>query len=204
VPDRSGPKLERLLAAAASLMARRGFAQTSIRNVARETGFSLAGMYYYFQNKEDLLYQIQHRTFSSLLEIQERTLTGTPQAEQRLRLLVQNHLEYFTNHFNELKVCTFELQSLQDERYRTIEALRRRYFRCLAQVIRDILEPAADDPQADRGVRHHTLFIFGMLNWIFMWYDRRRDAPVQELGEEMLGLILNGLRGERDRPAARS
>jgi AcrR family transcriptional regulator len=217
---RSEEKLELLLSTAARLMAELGYAQTSIRKVASETGLSLAGMYYYFENKEDLLFQIQHRTFSALLAEQERALEedGTP--EQKLRRLLRNHLAYFTAHGDELKVCTFELHSLQDARYRTIESLRRRYFRCLAGVISEVFGPAAPGAtaraavpgaasgatagaaiRADREalIRHHTLFIFGMLNWIFMWFDPERDAPVERLGDEMLALVMRGLAGARVR-----
>jgi hypothetical protein len=37
------------------------------------------------------------------------------------------------------------------------------------------------------------LFVFGMLNWIFMWYDPERDQPVERLGDEMVDLLLGGL-----------
>ena len=192
----SGNKRERLLTTAASLMAKQGYGRTSIRNVARETGFSLAGMYYYFENKEDLLFQIQHRTFASLLEVQERAMAEKGDAEQKLKRLVGNHLSYFTHHFSELKVCTFELDSLHDERYRTIEALRRRYFACVAEVIADIMGRPTGESAPDPLVRRHTLFVFGMLNWIFMWFDPERDTPVEELGNEMVAMILHGLRAD--------
>jgi AcrR family transcriptional regulator len=180
-------------------MARQGYAQTSIRNVAAKTGFSLAGMYYYFENKEDLLYQIQHRTFSSLLAEQEQSLTDGHDPEEKLRRLVRNHLSYFTSHASELKVCTFELQSLQGERYQSVEGLRRRYFRLLVEVIAEIAGIENGAASSDRLVRHHALFVFGMLNWIFMWFEPERDGPVEKLGDEMIALVLDGLRGDRGR-----
>jgi Tetracyclin repressor-like, C-terminal domain len=42
--------------------------------------------------------------------------------------------------------------------------------------------------------RHATLFVFGMLNWVFMWYDPARHGRLEQIGEEMLALILNGLK----------
>lgn len=192
---RSGEKLEHLLAAAADLMARQGYDQTSIRHVARETGFSLAGMYYYFENKEDLLYQIQHRTFASLLEEQERAMAEDGKPDEKLRRLLRNHLSYFTRHFNELKVCTFELQSLQGDRYRTIERLRRRYFRCTAEVVGEMMGLEGRQIDRNRSVRHHTLFIFGVLNWIFMWFDPERDGPAEKLCDEVISMVLHGLVG---------
>jgi TetR/AcrR family transcriptional regulator len=186
-------KLERLLSAAAELMARQGYDQTSIRDVGRETGFSLAGMYYYFKSKEDLLYQIQDRTFSSLLVSQEEIGSQEVRADARLRLLVGNHLAFFDRHQNEMKICTFELQSITGERYQEIEEIRRRYYRIMAATVREILGKEMPRSRRDRLVRHYTLFLFGMLNWVFMWFDGKRDGSVKRLGDEMTDLVLNGL-----------
>ena len=190
---RTAPKLDHLLTTSAGLMARQGFSQTSIRNVASETGFSLGGMYYYFKNKEDLLFQIQQRTFGALLEIQQSALREGGSPEDCLRRLVRNHLEYFTEHFNELKVCTFELESLQGPRFAAIAELRRRYYQCLAEVVARLKGWDASETADSEQVRHITLFIFGMLNWVFMWFNPERDGPVDNLCEEMITLILNGL-----------
>ena len=193
--SRSSLKMEQLLTAAANLMAREGYDHTSIRDVARESGFSLAGMYYYFQSKEDLLFKIQHRTFGSLLEEQERSCRGGGTAEEKLRRLIQNHLSFYTKHFNEMKICTFELQSLSGERYREIEQLRRRYYKIAAEIVGEILDSADRPGGGETDIRHYTLFIFGMLNWIFSWFDPKRDAPVEDLGDRLLNLALYGLRG---------
>ncbi len=187
---RQGPKRERLLSVAAGLMADRGFAQTTMRDVARETGFSLAGMYYYFENKDDLLFQIQQRSFSSLLVEQEAAVACDDDPEDKLRRLVGNHLAHFTRNASELKVCTFELQTLEEDRYELIADLRRRYFACMATVLGELMG------ESDEGVvRRHTLLVFGMLNWIFMWYEPERDGAVATLGEEMIDLIRGGLPG---------
>ncbi len=193
-------KLERLLTTAAALIARKGYEQTAIRDVGRETGVSLPGMYYYFRSKEDLLFQIQHRTFSSLLEAQQAEFAVPEPPESKLRRLIMGHLAFYARHPNEMKVCTFELESVRDEAYREIESLRRRYYRLVASVIEAVLaRDGRHEPGSLRG-RHPTLFVFGMLNWIFMWYDPNRDGPVERLGEEMADLVLHGLAGAKEAP----
>ena len=194
---RSGPRLELILSSAATLMARNGYGQTSIRDVARETGLSLAGMYYYFKSKEDLLYKIQHRTFASLLEEQEEVVSGVTDARERLRRLIRNHLSFYTRHFNEMKICTFELHSLTENRYRDVEELRRRYFRITAGIVGEILDGDRHSGDREAEARHYTLFIFGMLNWIFMWFDPERDAPLEDLSDRLIHLALHGLSGSR-------
>lgn len=193
---RTEDKLEKLLTVAASLMAERGYDQTTIRDVGRETGFSLAGMYYYFKGKEDLLAQIQKRTFASLLEEQEREMEIDGGPSDRFRRLVKNHLSFFTRHMNELKVCTYELESVKGEQYREIETLRRNYFKLTADVVGDLIGKKGNKKDRETRIRHTTLFVFGMLNWVFMWFENRRDGPADRVADEMVDLVLNGVAGK--------
>jgi len=190
-------KLDALLAAAAALIAERGFEATSMRDLSRAMGVSLAGLYHYADSKEELLYKIQFRTFASLLSSQHEVAEqpGTP--EERLRRLVVGHLAFFTNHPNELKVCTYELESLRGKRYRATEELRRRYYRLMAGVLADLMGEPAGQHAESRASRHTALYIFGMLNWIFMWYSASRHGSIDKIGEEMLDLVLHGVRPQR-------
>ncbi len=185
-------KLDHLLTSAAALIAAKGFEATAIRDVGRKIDASLAGMYYYFASKEDLLYQIQSGTFGALVADQEAAakLPGTP--EERLRRLVAGHLTFFGKHPNEMKVCTFEMESLTGDPYRKVEAIRKRYFRLMAEVVGDLLGgPARKAREAQS--RRITLYLFGMLNWVFMWHDPNKDGPVASLGPEMCDLLLKGI-----------
>lgn len=188
-------KLDALLTGAAALIAEKGFEATSMRDVSGAVGVSLAGLYHYFESKEELLYQIQYRTFASLLAAQEETvaLPGTP--EERLRRLVIGHLDFFTSHPNELKVCTYEIESLQGEHFHTTEGLRRRYYRLMSHVLAELIGDPTDAGLESRASRHAALYVFGMLNWIFMWYDPARHGGVAEIGDEMIDLVLHGVRG---------
>ncbi|HXI20977.1 MAG TPA: TetR/AcrR family transcriptional regulator [Gemmatimonadales bacterium] len=190
-------KRDHLLTRAAALFAEQGYEATSLRDVSQAVGVSLAGLYHYFTSKEDLLYQVQYRTFASLLQAQEEVAALPGTAEDRLRRLVIGHLGFFTRHPNELKACTYELESLKGDLYLTIEDLRRRYYHLFTMVVAELKHGSVSGAPETRKDRHATLFIFGMLNWIFMWYDPARHGPVEQIGEEMLDLMLNGLRPPR-------
>lgn len=200
-PARRGParreattqKLDAVLAAAASLIAEKGFEATSMRDVAGALEVSLAGLYHYFKSKEDLLYQIQYKTFASLLAAQEEAsaLPGSP--DERLRRLVVGHLAFFTSHPAELKVCTYEIESLSGDRYHTTEGLRRRYYRLMSHALAELMGEMSDIGGESRASRHAALYVFGMLNWIFMWYDPARHGDVRKIGDEMIDLVLHGI-----------
>jgi AcrR family transcriptional regulator len=192
-------KLDQLLARSAELIAEKGFEAMSMRDVSAAVGASLAGLYHYFESKEDLLYQLQHRTFGSLLESQEAIAAQPGTAEERFRRLLIGHLAFFAAHSKEHQACTFELKSLTGERYETVEALRRRYYRLMTSVVVELRDGGGKRATESRKARHATLFIFGMLNWVFMWYTPERYGSVEQIGNEMLDLVLNGLRVTGDR-----
>jgi AcrR family transcriptional regulator len=187
-------KLDELLMKAASLIARKGFEATSMRDLAKAIDASLAGLYHYFSSKEDLLFQLQYRTFEALLEQQQAVAAepGTP--EERFARLITGHLQFYSRHRNELKACTFELESLTGKPYETVEAIRRRYYRLMTSVVADVIGGPSSNGKETRKSRHATLFLFGMLNWIFMWYEPSRHGTVEQIGQEMQELVLDGLR----------
>lgn len=187
-------KLDHLLTKAAALIAKKGFEAMTMRDLSQEIDVSLAGLYHYFSSKEDLLYQLQYRTFLRLHEEQEQLSAepGTP--EERFRRMLVGHLSFHARHTNELKACTFELESLSGEPYERVEAIRRRYYELMTGVVAAVINGRPNGTRPSRESRHKTLFIFGMLNWIFMWYDPARHGPVENIGKEMYDLVLNGLR----------
>ncbi len=186
-------KADALLRAAAEVIAEKGFEGTSLRDVGRRLGVSLGGMYYYFSSKDDLLFQIQYRTFESLLDSQQRLASAGGTPTERLHQLLVGHLAFFERHPAEMKICTYELESLEGDRFDRVLEIRRRYYRVVAAVVSELAGGPARKSRESSHSRHLTLFIFGMLNWAFMWYQRDKDGSVEALGEEMVNLLLHGI-----------
>jgi AcrR family transcriptional regulator len=187
-------KLDRLLMKAAGLIAEKGFAAMSMRDLQASLGVSLAGLYHYFSSKDDLLFQLQHRTFSALYAQQQQIAAepGTP--EERFLRLLTGHLQFYSRHAAELKSCTFELESLKGKPYRVVEEIRRRYYRLMTTAIAEVVQGPGAVAGESRQIRHATLFVFGMVNWVYTWYDRSRHGSAEEISREMWELVLNGLK----------
>ena len=188
-------KADSILKGAAALIAEKGFEATAIRDVGRRLEVSLGGMYYHFAGKDDLLYEIQRRTFEGLLAAQTAVAAEPGPADARLGRLLVGHLAFFERHPNEMKVCTYELESLKGDRYDRVLALRRRYYELLAEVVDELTGVRSRSARARSRSRHVTLFIFGMVNWSLMWYRPDRDGPVETIAAEMLALVLRGVSG---------
>lgn len=180
-------KLARILQTAAAIFADKGYHDTSIRDISRATGVSLSGLYYYFRSKEELLFLIQDHCFGTVLENAERLLQSEKAPERRLRVFVENHLRYFVSNMKEMKVLSHEATSLTGEYRQAVNAKKRKYTELCVQILEE-LAPARSALDA----RTSAFALFGMLNWIYNWYDPERDVPVAELANMMSQLFLHG------------
>lgn len=182
-------KLEVIVAAAARVIARDGYGQATIRSVAREANMSLAGLYHYFASKEELLYLIQFHTFDVISSRLGERLEGVSDPREQLRVMVANHLEHFLARMNELKVCAGEMETLSGSFYEDVRALRQRYLKITLGIVEAIGE-AGGGSTVDPWLA--TLYLFGMLNWIYMWYPAAEGATVERLTEQVMSLFLEG------------
>src|SRR5882757_9932265 len=90
-PDtRFDRRLAQILDYATEVFAERGYEGASMRDLSRRSGISLAGLYYYFESKEKLLYFIQQHTFSTIIERLRERLAATSDPEARIRIFVGN------------------------------------------------------------------------------------------------------------------
>src|SRR5512132_2233539 len=71
----------------------KGYEGASMRDLSRATGMSLAGLYYYFESKEKLLYLIQKHTFEKVVGDVRRKLEDVADPKQKIAVFVQNHVE---------------------------------------------------------------------------------------------------------------
>src|SRR3989304_8400323 len=108
-------KLRDILKSSAKIFAEKGYHRTSIRDIARSTEMSLAGLYYYFSTKEELLFLIQEQCFLTLLQRWEKNAELYSDARVRIRVFVENHLGFFLHNMFEMKVMAREDESLSGE-----------------------------------------------------------------------------------------
>lgn len=181
-------RLEHLLAAAARVFAAKGYHATTMRDLSRASGMSLAGMYYYVRGKDELLYLIQERCFTRVLEEAQAALEAVDDPAERLRAFIHHHVTFFAAHRAEMKVLSHEAESLSRQRLSGITALKRRYVNLLLRLIADAC-PDAELP-------HRTVLayaLFGMMNWIYTWYDPAGPLAPPALADHFSQLYLQGL-----------
>src|SRR6185436_19122007 len=113
---------------------------------------------------------------------------------RRLKLLIENHLNYFVNNMNEMKVLSHEANSISREMFRKVNTKKRQYV----DLVMSLLAEIAREKRVERvDIRVATFSLFGMMNWIYNWYDPRKDVDVAGLSRNMTRLFLSGFLGDK-------
>ena len=160
-----------------------------MRDLSRASGMSLAGLYYYFESKERLLFLIQKHTFSTIVQRLKARLEGVTNAEERIRIFILNHLEYFLANQAAMKVLTHEDESLKNGFASELAAIKREYYRiCVG-----LLDNLKSDRKLEFSTRIAVLSLFGMMNWIYTWHNPRVDADAASIAGEMGDFFLRGV-----------
>ncbi len=192
--ERAADRRRQILEGASRVFRRRGLHASGMRDVAAELGMHVGNLYYYFENKQQLLAYCQEATLAALLELaREVEASGLP-ADEKLRRLIVGHVERLNERIPG-SLAHLEVEALEREGRERIQPRRDAYERAWRRIVWQGVEEgrlASADPEVT------VRAILGALNWTVKWFrlDGARDAA--EIGEEMAGLFLDGLR----RPAA--
>jgi TetR/AcrR family transcriptional regulator, cholesterol catabolism regulator len=187
-------RLGEILYFATDVFYEKGYEGASMRDLSRVSGMSLAGLYYYFESKEKLLYLIQKHTFSTVTQMLRDQLQGVDDPEQRVRIFIRNHLAYFLANMKAMKVLSHEDEALAGPLGQEIKDMKREYYR-LCRGLVDEFKRERGLPADRVSARVAVLGLFGMMNWIYTWHDPRRDLQAGELADQMSKLFLRGLLG---------
>jgi len=175
---------------AAQVFAERGYAETSVAELAERLGLATGALYHYFQGKEDLLIEICDQLTEPLLAA-ARELLGQSSADgdARLRALVRLWVAHVIAHRDHLLVFT-QVRHVVDhgEQWRGVRRSRKDFERLLAGAL---------DAAAVRDADLARYALLGMVNHTVQWYRPRGPLAPEQIADGYVDLIL----GATDRPA---
>jgi TetR/AcrR family transcriptional regulator, cholesterol catabolism regulator len=183
-------KHEFILRTAARIFAEKSYHSTSMRDISRATNVSLAGLYHYCKSKEELLFLIQDNSFGRVLERLEQRLEGVANPVTKLGIFIENHLSFFAANMSEMKVLSHEAESLGGDLYTHVSTRKDKYTKLARQILHEVQETQETKEPIDLTVATYALF--GMMNWIYNWYDPQGKLKVSDLAGNLMKLFLSG------------
>lgn len=172
-----------VVAGASRVFAERGYAETSVAQLADELGLATGALYHYFDGKQDLLIAICDQLTEPLLDA-ARELPAEEPPEQRLRSLVHLWVAHVAAHRHHLLVFT-QVRHVVDhgEEWRSVREARKAFELLVAEAIS---ATGAPDPELRR------LALLGMVNHLPQWYRPRGALAPEQIAEGWVELILGG------------
>src|SRR3974390_3415354 len=117
-------RFSEILDYATEVFAEKGYEGASMRDLSRLSGMSLAGLYYYFDLKEKLLYLIQNYAFPPMAARLRERLASSSDPEERIRIFVHNHVDYAVAKLKAMTVLSHEDDVLRDEYGAEVAAIK--------------------------------------------------------------------------------
>ena len=178
-----------ILDRAASVFAKRGYAGTSIGDIATACECSKSRLYHYFDGKEAILVEMLTEHVDSLLDQLRPVLYRSLDPQERFLEMVKLFLEVYAVSRDRHVVLMTCIDALPQESRDSLVAKQRQ----LITYVRDALLQLRPDIAEDRVFSQvDTMLFFGMINWTYTWY--KADGPVSHdtLAERAVDLFLNG------------
>jgi AcrR family transcriptional regulator len=180
-----------VLEAAIKVFYEKGYAASSIQDVADIVGVLKGSLYHYISSKEDLLFRIMQQSHEHaraiMLEISELDVGPSERLYRflhRMYLWYLSHVERVSVYFNQRQYLTG-----------TNHAIMRKNAREFARFIRDLLSEAKQvgELRGDLDVKLASFFIVGALNSIPTWYRRSGEHPPEYIADEFARMSLAAL-----------
>jgi AcrR family transcriptional regulator len=173
-----GPR--RILLAAATAFAERGFHATTTRDIAAQAGLSPAALYVYFRSKEEVLHQIVTSTLDFTIELAatEANRPGSP--ADRLASLVRVLTLWTTYNSQVGHVVLYQTGALSPAHQAEVTARQREVSQTVRQVIDDGLR-SGDFDVPDQGAA--AIAVLSLCLDVARWYHPSHRLTPQQVGD---------------------
>lgn len=180
-----------LLLDAARVFAAQGMEKASMAQIAHEAGVSKSLLYHYYPSKDALIFAIIHDHLQALdAALAASTDAGAP-PEERLETLVCVVLEAYRGADDQHKVQINAGPALSADQRAELTAIERRIVGRFSSVLSE-LRPDLDTGEAPR-LKAVTMSLFGMLNWVYLWFRDDGALSRKDYARIATDLILGGL-----------
>ena len=179
-----------VLEVAARLFMERGFAGTSMGDVAHALNVSRPTLYYYFESKDQILRSLVEEVTVSIHEMSRQVASVDEPADGKLYEMVHRHVLFIIENGTIFRVLTNSQMFLPDELKKTNDKAKAGIFRNFEKVITRGVEEGCFQA-VDPGVA--ALTVIGMCNWASSWFKPHKQMTREEVASQIAGMATRSL-----------
>ena len=187
---RLNPRRLEICMTAARTFVERGYAATSVSDIAAALGVTKAGLYHHISSKENLLFDIVSLGMDWLDVDVIRPVEGIADPEARLREILIRHARLTACNEPWITIMLDEVQALRPAQRKKIEQRKAAYVKLVRGTLADLRTKGRLRP-LDPGVA--ALGVLGMIVWLPRWVNLRGRLGCDQIADQIAAIALDGL-----------
>ena len=175
---------------ATKLFVEKGFEKTTTRDIARASGINSSSLYYYFEDKEAILYEILIEIMNDSLEQMQEIERSDVSLKEKIYTIIKLHTEIYGIDPIRMELIVHNQKSVSPEHWEEIKGKQKEYAKIVSRILskmRDREEIADLDPTVC------TFALFGMIQWSYRWYDPNGEIKPHQLTDMFARIFTKGV-----------
>lgn len=175
---KAAKKKEDILRSASLVISRQGFHNTTLEDIAAELLMTKGSLYYYFKNKEEILFRCHDLILSEAMEQMESIFQEDILSVKKMEKAIKMHLGIAIQEKEIFNLIVKPEQIFSEENIEAIIKKRDKY----ADLFDKILIQGADRGEFNLpNLKMARMIILGATNWVQVWYSPKGDFSKEEL-----------------------
>jgi AcrR family transcriptional regulator len=184
-----GTRVE-ILKAAAAAFRKLGYHGATVEEIAAALHMKKGNLYYYFRNKEEILFACHQYSLDRLLQILDDIEHSGVSPEQKLRRLISAFVHTILDELHGTALG-LDLEALSPAHLRTVIVRRDRFDKGMREVLKEGIR-SGTFVYADAKLL--SFAILGAVNWIPRWYNPDGPSTSEEIADKFADYLIAGLR----------
>ncbi len=181
-----------ILKNAAILFAKKGYSETLLEDIAEISGIKKSSLYHYHRSKHAILHGLIAWKIEDLAWKVEAATEALRAPEQQLRALIATLVKEYIRVPEEITVLLTQTRYLTKPALRSVGEIQERIIRRAVVIIQD-LRP--DQEISRHKLKALSMMLFGMTNWIHVWFKPNGQMDADTLVDMILQIFLKGIDG---------
>ncbi|GAA0481822.1 TetR/AcrR family transcriptional regulator [Salinibacillus aidingensis] len=194
---KAAKKKKEIIQSAVSIIGERGFHATTMEEIASKLLMTKGSVYYYFKDKQDLLYQSQKMLLEQSIHNIETIIEEKSELQEKLHKVLTLHVEYLLKERTGFEIGAKPEQLFSGDPLKEILSLRDQYSRYIDQLILKGIEAGVFQNVNVKIVRN---LILGALNSVIEWYSFEGQKSKTEIADLISDYLLRILKKGSSQP----
>ncbi|MBI2730788.1 MAG: TetR/AcrR family transcriptional regulator [Sphingobacteriales bacterium] len=184
-------KKDTIVATAAALFREKGYAASSMRDLADKVGVEAASLYNHIKSKSEILQDICFTVANRFINHLEKVESSNVSAIEKIETILRFHIHQMIHNYEEVYVSDREWKHLEDPYLSNFQTTRRTYRKRLASIIEEGIKSKEikniDAPTA-------VLIMLHAVAGIESWHRSTQKIDADELEKNMVLIMVEGLK----------